>query len=127
MPRLSAAGIPRLKAGEDVNLEGKDSGKFAVNSKKTPPLPEGVYPVVLSYSERFNRWLPELITPHQTRVRLYGGDTLKPTEGCIKVGKDAYPDDVSGSKLAIFDLMEILHHANMQGKKLSITVQNSLQ
>lgn len=59
--------------------DGPTQGKGAI--------PVGVYPIVLSYSERFRALLPELLNvPGRTGIRIHAGNTEADTEGCILLG-----------------------------------------
>lgn len=52
-------------------------------------IPSGRYRVILSYSKRFNRIMPEILdVPNFSGVRMHGGNTAKDTEGCIIVSKN---------------------------------------
>lgn len=60
---------------------GKIYGKTAILS--------GRYRVVLTYSPRFKRMLPELIgVKYFEGVRIHGGNTKLDTEGCLIVAKN---------------------------------------
>ena len=61
-----------------------------VKSWKIPSktaIPAGVYPLTISYSNRFKKKLPEVKdVPGFTGIRFHGGNTSEDTEGCILVG-----------------------------------------
>lgn len=47
-------------------------------------IPEGIYEVKLTLSNRFQKVLPELLNvPNFTGIRIHGGNTTADTEGCI--------------------------------------------
>lgn len=52
------------------------------------PIPTGTYRVVLSYSDRFQALLPELLgVADRTGIRIHAGNTKADTTGCILVGR----------------------------------------
>jgi hypothetical protein len=66
-------------------------------------IPEGVYVVSVSFSNRFRRLLPEIHNvPNYTGVRIHPGNTDTDTEGCILVGR-AKAEDFIGNSRAAFD------------------------
>jgi len=63
-------------------------------------IPRGTYKVVMSYSQRFKKVLPEVLNvPGFTGVRMHAGNSSADTEGCIIVGalNDSMDDDFVGS------------------------------
>jgi len=72
-------------------------------------IPRGTYKVVMSYSQRFKKVLPEVLNvPGFTGVRIHAGNSSADTEGCIIVGalNDSMDDDfVGSSKVAMSRLV----------------------
>lgn len=104
-----------------VRLEGeKVYGKTAI--------PEGTYEMVLSYSPRFKKILPEILNvPNFTGIRIHCGNSSADSSGCILVGTwDGEKEDwVSDSKVAFNKLMSLLQKAADNKEKITITVNNS--
>lgn len=50
-------------------------------------IPEGRYPVAVTFSPRFKRWLPLLLhVPCFEGIRIHAGNTARDTAGCILPG-----------------------------------------
>lgn len=63
-------------------------------------IPDGRYPVVVTYSPRFGRWLPLLLhVPQFEDIRIHAGNMPDDTAGCILVGENRRPDQVLDSRL----------------------------
>jgi hypothetical protein len=55
------------------------------NTKKM--IPTGTYKIVLVWSNKFHRVLPELVNvPSRMAIRIHRGNSAKDTQGCILVG-----------------------------------------
>ena len=98
-------------------------------------IPEGRYPVAVTFSPRFNRWLPLLLhVPMFTGVRIHAGNTAEDTArihagntaedtaGCILVGKNARPGMVLDSQIWLRRLLKRLAE-RPEGEGVWITVR----
>lgn len=91
-------------------------------------IPEGTYEMVLSYSPRFKRILPEILNvPNFTGIRIHCGNSSADSSGCILVGTwDGEKEDwISDSKIAFNELMSLLQKAADNKEKVAITINNS--
>ncbi len=63
-------------------------------------IPEGRYPLVVTFSPRFKRWLPLLLNvPQFSGIRIHSGNTADDTEGCILPGLNTSRGRVTDSYL----------------------------
>lgn len=86
-------------------------------------IPRGRYQVILSYSNRFKRILPEIIgVPGYVGTRIHPGNKPEDTEGCILTGTTSAANWVSASKMAFDRLMAHLQPAFNQGQQVFITI-----
>jgi hypothetical protein len=70
----------------DRNMNG-DCRKKVQDKTAIDP---GRYRVVLSYSNRFKKYLPELLeVPCFKYIRIHGGNTAENSEGCILIGAES--------------------------------------
>ena len=89
----------------DLAKEPKIYGKTAI--------PCGEYRVVMSFSEHFGRFLPELIdVPYFKAIRIHSGNTEVDTDGCIVVGKNDVVGKVTRSRHYSDKLNEMLTGLN---------------
>ena len=91
-------------------------------------IPTGTYTVVLSYSPRFKKILPEVKdVPNFTGIRIHTGNDAGDTEGCILVGTwDGKKENwISNSRDALNKLMSLLKKAEDNKEKITITINNS--
>ena len=91
-------------------------------------IPAGTYTVVLSYSPRFKKILPEVKdVPNFTGIRIHTGNDAGDTEGCILVGTwDGKKENwISNSRVAFNKLMTKLQAATNKKEKITITINNN--
>ena len=61
-------------------------------------IPEGTYPVRVTFSNRFRRMLPEFFdVPGRSAVRAHSGDGPGDTEGCVLLGMGRTPHEFAAS------------------------------
>lgn len=84
---------------------------------------EGAYPVVITKSPRFRRWLPLLLgVPRFSGIRIHAGNTADDTEGCILVGWNRLRGRLVNSRSALTLLMNRMVEALARGEKIVIEV-----
>lgn len=95
--------------------EWKVAGKTAI--------PEGIYGVVITPSERFQRDLPLLLNvPGFSGIRIHPGNTAADTEGCILVGMAKTPDSVTESRRAFERLFTKIKESLGCGEKVTLEI-----
>ena len=103
---------------EDVVRPVKIPGETAI--------PAGRYDVRLSFSQRFQKTLPELLAvPGFAGIRVHAGNTQADTHGCLLVGRIRASDRVEESKLALMHVMEHLRRATTAGDPITITIEEA--
>lgn len=114
---FSGAGLNSFVLEDEVRTGPKIDGRTAI--------PPGRYRVVLSFSGRFQKKMPELLNvPGFTGIRLHGGNTAADTLGCPMLGRSA-----DSKELKIWDCAEInaavitlLENADRVGDEVWLTV-----
>lgn len=105
----------------DHNRDGdlQDAGEKKVFGKTA--IPSGTYNVILSFSNRFKRLMPEVLNvPGYAGIRIHNGNTPEHTEGCLLVGSSIDRDFVGNSKVTFSHLMAKL---TVAAKNEKITIQ----
>ena len=107
----------------DKNRDGdlNDQGEQKVFGKTA--IPRGRYQVVVSYSDRFKKYLPLLLNvPGFAGIRIHSGNTAADTEGCLLVGTTCQADFIGNSRVAFQALMPKIENA-VKTEKVYITIK----
>lgn len=114
--RLLPKACPNTPKGSSCECKEKVYGKTCI--------PNGTYTVVLSYSNRFKRILPELLNvPHFLGIRMHAGNSSKDTEGCIILGTKSKGDWVTASRVAFNKVYVLLQKAVANKEEITITIR----
>ena len=114
--RLLPKTCPDTPKGKSCECKEKVYGKTCI--------PNGTYTVVLSYSNRFKRVLPELLdVPHFLGIRIHSGNSSKDTEGCIILGTKSKGDWVTASRVAFNKVYVLLQKAVANKEEITITIR----
>ena len=86
-------------------------------------IPTGKYDVILTFSPRFKRVLPLLLSVKGYEgVRIHAGNTAEDTEGCLLVGENKEKGKVLNSRATLEKLMSVLLECEKRKEKISITI-----
>ena len=97
-----------------------DGGELKIPKKSA--IPEGSYRVVVTKSQRFQKYLPLLVgVPGFEGVRIHAGNTSRDTEGCILVGQNLQVGKVLWSRITLSKLMKIIENE----KEIYLTIKNT--
>ena len=114
--RLLPKVCPNTPKGSNCACKEKVYGKTCI--------PNGTYTVVLSYSNRFKRILPELLNvPHFLGIRMHAGNSSKDTDGCLLLGTKSKGDWVTASRVAFNKVYKLLQKAVANKEEITITIR----
>lgn len=95
-----------------------------VKVKGSTAIPTGHYRVVMSYSPKFKRNMPEVLrVPGFSGIRIHSGNTAKDTEGCILCGENTQVGKVLNSRYWTNELEKKIKNAISSGHKVWITIK----
>ena len=97
---------------------------LAKKVKGQTAIPTGKYDVILTFSPRFKRVLPLLLSVKGYEgVRVHAGNTNKDTEGCLLVGENKAKGQVINSRATLEKLMSILLECEKRKEKVTILIE----
>jgi hypothetical protein len=125
--RLFVNGQPLCYTLEDKDRGIKKSDDLSTIKKvkvfSKTAIPTGTYEVVLTYSNRFKKYLPLLLNvPGYAGVRIHAGNTADHTEGCILPGQ-TYSKNFVGSSVKAFNSLMAKIKAVEKKEKIYITIE----
>ena len=103
----------------------RDYAKGARKIKGKSAIPEGRYPVVITYSPKFKQWLPLLVNvPMFSGIRIHAGnDAVNDTQGCILVGENRVRGKVLNSRKYVKIVKEKIMEAKEKGEGVWIEIR----
>ena len=102
----------------------RDYANGAYKVKGRSAIPEGRYAVVISFSPKFQQWLPILLgVPKFEGIRIHAGNCSEDTEGCILVGKNREVGKVLDSRIWVHRLKQKIVEAKDKGEAVWITIR----
>ena len=113
---------------EDTDRGLKDTMQvneiLAKKVKAQTAIPTGKYDVILTFSPRFKRVLPLLLSVKGYEgIRIHAGNTAeKDTEGCLLVGENKIKGRIINSRATLERLMSVLLECEKRKEKISITI-----
>ncbi len=100
----------------------RDYARGAYKVKGCSAIPEGRYPLVVTWSPKFRQWLPLLLhVPKFEGIRIHAGNSSSDTEGCILLGENREVGRVLNSRHYVNRLKRLLA-ARTEGEPAYITV-----
>lgn len=119
--KLSVDGVFECWTLEDTERDLKNGCGNKIKGKTA--IPSGRYRVILSYSNRFKKHLPEVLQVSCFEgIRIHSGNTPEDTEGCILVGKEKTAGGQIFQSRAAFGTLMLKLVAAETKEKIYITV-----
>ena len=114
------------KTLEDTNRDLNKNGKFDNDEKKVygeTCIPYGKYKVILSYSPKFKRELPEILeVPNFQGIRIHRGNKISDTLGCVLCGEKIKNGYLSNSTPYEIKLVELFKQAKSRNEESLIEI-----
>ena len=112
---------------EDINRDKNKNGKFDLGEEKVygdTCIPYGTYKVIISYSPKFKRELPEILNVNNfSNVRIHRGNKILDTLGCILWGERVVNGYLYNSTPYEIKLTKLLKEAQMRNEDITLTIE----
>ena len=109
---------------DTLEPQWRDYAKGARKIKGKSAIPEGRYPIVITFSPTFKKWLPLLVNvPMFSGIRIHAGNTAKDTQGCILVGLNLKKGMVLNSRKYVEIIKSKIVEAKNKGEAVWIEVR----
>ena len=117
-----------LELKTTVTPEAVLRSPLKARSLKPFAIPEGRYAVVITWSPKFNQWLPLLLGSQDFNrlfkgIRIHAGNTAKDTQGCILVGRNQRVGEVLESRKWLYELKQKIVEARDRGEPVWLTIK----
>lgn len=97
-----------------------------VKIKGQTAIPAGRYRVRNTFSPKFGRVLPQIMSvPMFDGIRIHGGNTDADTEGCLLLGMHRGHDHIDTCRPALDHVYMMITAAEVAGKEVWITIQDT--
>lgn len=111
-----------MKISDTLEPTWRDYKGGEMKIPRKSAIPEGTYRVVITKSQRFQKYLPLLVgVPGFEGVRIHAGNTSRDTEGCILVGQNLQVGKVLWSRITLEKLMKLIENE----KEIYLTILNT--
>ena len=119
---------PALEMKTEVPKETVLRSPAKVQSLKPFAIPEGRYAVVITWSPKFEKWLPLLLGGPEFNalfkgIRIHAGNTADDTKGCILLGKNQIVGKVLESRKWVYELKQKIVEAKDRGEPVWLTIR----
>lgn len=92
---------------------------------KITAIPEGTYEVVITYSNRFKKFMPLLLNvPNYIGIRIHAGARPEHTEGCLLTGTKTNKPDEVGDQFRQYDRLFARLKQMCKKEKVYIEIKN---
>ena len=117
-----------LELKTTVSKEAVLRSPAKVQSLKPFAIPEGRYAVVITWSPKFNAWLPVLLGGPDFNhlfkgIRIHAGNTAKDTTGCILVGRNQQVGRLFESRKWLYEVKQKIVEAKVRDEPVWLTIR----
>ncbi len=122
--RLHVNGIRQFYTVEDKfrQVIGVPVAQWKIKGETA--IPTGTYRIIINYSNRFKKMLPQLLEVKGFEgIRIHAGNTKEDTEGCILVGTHRTKEGVANSRFACDVLQAEIERAIKRGEVVTIEIR----